>query len=277
MREDELASVLTVAGRDGSTLSGIVRNGWDGRPLENHTKHETMRATGAHVSILACVTPDELRRKLDKTELANGFANRFLYVSVKRSKLLPRAGAIPETLTAEHGAILQSRITQARKRGRLDFTPDGGEVWDRAYEHELSVDRHGMTGAVTSRAEAHTLRLSLLYALLDGAPAIDQAHVSRALTLWRYCEHSARDIWGTSTGDPTADAILDAAQHGQLSGTAVRDLFSRHKGSDYQRALAELVGAGRLEARTVQTAGRPATVYLLPRDESDQSDQRGTP
>ena len=227
MREDELASVLTVAGRDGSTLSGIIRNGWDGRPLENHTKNQTMRATGAHVSILACVTPDELRRKLTATEAANGFANRFLYVTVHRSKLLPRGGAIPETITSEHATVLRERAAAARKVGRLDFTEQAGQLWDHAYEHELSIERHGMVGAVTSRAEAHTLRLSMLFALLDRKKEIDKQHVEAALSLWRYCESSVSDIWGDSLGDPVADAILQAIrEQGELSRTAVRDLFS---------------------------------------------------
>lgn len=275
MRESELASVLAVAGRDGSTLSGILRNAWDGVPLENHTKGQTMRATGAHVSILACITPDELRRKLTATELANGFANRFLYVSVRRSRLLPRGGAIPEALTSEHAATLRNRATSARKAGRLDFTPDGGKLWDRAYEHELSVERHGMTGAVTSRAEAHALRLSMLYALLDGARSIGREHVESALALWRYCEQSARDVWGEALGDPTADAILDAVREsGELTRTAIRDMFSRHGSGDYGRALVELVAAGRLTVRTVDTGGRPTSVYSLPSDISDRSDER---
>ena len=275
MREDELASVLTVANRDGSTLSGIIRNGWDGRPLENHTKSTSMRATGAHLSILAAVTPDELLRKLTKTETANGFANRFLFVRVKRSKLLPRGGAIPESLTSEHASVLRDRAMAARKVGRLDFTPDAGRLWDYAYEHELSVDRFGMIGAVTSRAEAHTLRLSMLYALLDGKKEIGREHVESALTLWRYCEQSAHEVWGDAIGDPTADAILDAVrEQGELTRTAVRDLFSRHRGSDYERALSELVAAGRLNVSTIETAGRPTTLYVLNGDRSDISDKR---
>jgi hypothetical protein len=131
-----------------------------------------------------------------------------------------------------------------------------------------------MLGAVTSRAEAHTLRLSCLYALLDGCNAIGREHVESALALWRYCEQSARGIWKDAIGDPTADAIISALrERGDLTGTAVRDLFSRHKGSDYQRALNELVTAGRIEVRLVQTGGRPTTVYLL-RDRSDESDER---
>ena len=275
MRESELASVLAVAGRDGSTLSGIVRNAWDGAPLENHTKGQTMRASGAHVSILACVTPEELRRKLTATELANGFANRFLYVSVRRSRLLPRGGAIPEALTSEHASALRERADRARKAGRLDFTTEGGALWDHAYEHELSVERHGMTGAVTSRAEPHTLRLSMLYALLDGATAIGREHVESALALWRYCEQSAHDVWGDALGDPTADAILDAVrEQGELTRTAIRDLFSRHRSGDYERALARLVAADRLVTRTVETGGRPTTTYSLPGDRSDRSDKR---
>lgn len=275
MRESELASVLAVAGRDGSTLSGILRNAWDGAPLENHTKGQTMRATGAHVSILACVTPEELRRKLTATELANGFANRFLYVSVRRRRLLPRGGAIPEALTSEHAAALHDRADRARRPGPLDFTPEGGALWDHAYEHELSVERHGMTGAVTSRAEPHTLRLAMLYALLDGATGIGREHVESALSLWRYCEQSARDVWGDALGDPTADAILDAVrEQGELTRTAIRDMFSRHRSGDYERALAELVAAGRLAVRTVETGGRPTSLYSLARDRSDRSDIR---
>ena len=235
------------------------------RPLENHTKNQTMRATGAHVSILACVTPDELRRKLTATEAANGFANRFLYVTVHRSKLLPRGGAIPETITSEHATVLRERAAAARKVGRLDFTEQAGQLWDHAYEHELSIERHGMVGAVTSRAEAHTLRLSMLFALLDRKKEIDKQHVEAALSLWRYCESSVSDIWGDSLGDPVADAILQAIrEQGELSRTAVRDLFSRHRGADYERALADLVTARRVIVRTVETSGRPTTLYALP-------------
>ena len=275
MKEGELASILAVAGRDGSTLSSTLRNAWDGMPLENHTKSDSMRASNHHISIVSAITPDELRRRLTATDLANGFANRFLFLNVARRKLVSRGGAIPEALCLEHGAILRERTHTARKAGRLDFTRAGGERWDHAYEHELSIDRFGMAGAIASRAEAHTLRLSMLYAILDGASAIDFNHVESALALWRYCEQSVRDNWGDGLGWPTADKIVTAVrERGRLTGTELRDLFGRHAPADLAAAIEQLVEKVRvLRVVTEQTGGRPVTVYF-PCDPSDISDQR---
>jgi hypothetical protein len=41
-------------------------------------------------------------------------------------------------------------------------------LWQQMYE-ELTQDRPGLLGAVTNRAEAQVLRLSLIYALLSMA------------------------------------------------------------------------------------------------------------
>jgi hypothetical protein len=86
-----------------------------------------------------------------------------------------------------------------------------------------------MFGAATGRAEAHTIRLALIYALLDSSPQITRAHLDAALALWRYARDSTRWVFGDSLGDPTADDIWALAKdraHG-ISRTEVRDLFSR--------------------------------------------------
>ena len=48
--------------------------------------------TDAHVSIVGHITKAELLRHLTETEAANGFANRFLWLMVRRSKKLPFGG-----------------------------------------------------------------------------------------------------------------------------------------------------------------------------------------
>jgi hypothetical protein len=147
-------------------------------------------------------------------------------------------------------------------------------LWDHAYGAELSIARQGMAGAVTSRAEAHALRLSMLYALLEGNREIDVRHVKAALALWRCCERSAREIWGDSLGWPTADKILAAARdRRRLTGTDIRDLFGRHPPADQELALSILVARGLLRIDKEKTAGAPRTV-VLPCDISDIGDQR---
>ena len=92
--EPELASVLERMQRDGNTLSAVLRQGRDGGRFDTLVKNNQATATGAHLSLVGHITTEELRRKLSATEQANGFANRFLWVFSRRSKLLPFGGDI---------------------------------------------------------------------------------------------------------------------------------------------------------------------------------------
>jgi hypothetical protein len=121
-------------------------------------------------------------------------------------------------------------------------------------------------GAATGRAEAHTIRLALIYALLDRSTTIGLPHLDAALALWRYARDSTRWVFGDSLGDPTADDIWALAKdrrHG-ISRTEVRDLFSRNKKArEIDRALAALVDAGRLHRQHSHDGnGRPAEIWV---------------
>jgi hypothetical protein len=77
--QGEFASVLAVMARAGNTLSSIIR-AWDHGNLSTMCrKANSLRATGAHISVPAHITRDEVRRNLDSTEISNGFSNRFLW------------------------------------------------------------------------------------------------------------------------------------------------------------------------------------------------------
>ena len=98
--EPELAVVLRVIAREANILSGLIRQAWDAGDLGTLTKHSPLRATGAHVSLIGHITEEEVRRYLTETERANGFANRFLWLLVKRSKTLPDGAPVPDTILA---------------------------------------------------------------------------------------------------------------------------------------------------------------------------------
>lgn len=114
---------------------------------------------------------------------------------------------------------------------------------------------------MTGRAEAQVLRLSLLYALLDGVGVIRAEHLLAALAVWEYAEASARYIFGDALGNPIADRVLDqlrTAPEG-LTRTEIRDLFGRHgKGSDIDIALRTLWEMSLVRREQVNTNGRPA-------------------
>jgi hypothetical protein len=262
--ESEFAQVLKVLAREGNTLSPVVRNAWDGKPLQTMAKNTPVRATGAHVSLIGHITKDELLRFVSGTELANGFVNRFLLVAVTRSQELPFGGRLQGEQLARVRDATRTALRFATLPRTLSFDPDARERWIEVYG-PLSRGEEGLLGAATRRAEAHVVRLAAIYATLDTSDHIRLDHLEAALAVWRYSLDSARWIFGDTLGDPTADEIWALAKD-RLNGVTrseVRDLFSRNKKArEIDRALTVLEEAGRL-TRTSNTdgRGRPAEIW----------------
>lgn len=261
--EPELASTLRVLERDGNTLSAQIRQAWDSGTLRVLTKNAPVSATGAHISIVGHITADELRRYLNRTEAGNGFANRFLWLCVRRAHVLPDGGAFE---TVDLGPLLRrlrSAVEFARRLGETELRRDAAAsaLWHDVYA-DLSEGRPGLLGAVTSRAEAQAMRLALIYALLDASREIRRAHLEAALEVWRYADASARFIFGEALGDPLADEILAAlrvATDGLTRTEIIRDIFGRHRAAeDISRALGSLAERGLIRCERECTAGRTA-------------------
>jgi hypothetical protein len=256
--ETEWSSVLTRIGREGNSLSAIMRDAWDHGSLRTLTKNSPLRATGAHISIVAHITQNELVRLLTSTEMANGFGNRILWICARRAQLLPHGGHLDQAglapLIEEIGAV----VTAARSIRLMRRDPEAEEIWGALYP-DLSRERDGLVGALLARAEAQVLRASVLYALLDRSRAIRAEHLMAALALWNYAEASVLHLFGSRLGHPIADVILDQLrQSGRLSRTQIRDLFARNKNADQiQEALAMLGRAGLAKRGSRDTGGRP--------------------
>jgi hypothetical protein len=219
--ESEFASVLAVMRRENSTLSAILRSGWDRGDLRNLTKNNSERATGVLLSILSHITVPELRAGLDRIALSNGLMNRFLFALIRRVRHLAHGGSPDITAIQRLGVRLEAAIVAARKLGRVSFTPDAAALWSERYE-DLTADQPGLFGSLIARAEAHTVRLALLYALADQAQTIGVKHLEAAFAVWRYSEASARVLFGSLVGDPTADSLLvflRAAGNGGMTRT----------------------------------------------------------
>lgn len=253
----EFASILRVMGRQGSILSGIVKEAWDSGRLQNTVKTNPAKATGAHVSIVAHTTGDELARDLSDTDARSGFGNRFIYLAVRRSKLLPSPPPWDEAPVRDLAREVTSALEQARREAGLVRDPEADARWRTEYA-QLTRERFGLSGILTSRAEAQVLRLSLVYALLDGSAAIRLPHLEAALALWEYAERSAEFIFGTKTGDPIADRILGEVTFGPVTRTDINQMFGGHVTRQrIEAALRVLAEAGRVRRVIEQTGGRP--------------------
>ncbi len=260
--ESEFASTLRVMKRDGSTLSAVVRKAWDEGKLTSLTKNSPARATDAHISIIGHITGDELRRELDRTEIANGFVNRFLLVCVQRSKFLPDGGTLDGPALMSLGQRVEALLQQfdfSERDDELTWDETARGRWHEVYG-ELSAGKPGLFGAVTNRAEAQVTRLACLYAVLDKSRVIRLEHLEAALALWRFVEDSARFLFKESLGDPDADTILAAlrATPDGLTRTEINNLFDRNRSADrVSGALRLLEEQGLATLHREQTGGRP--------------------
>ena len=260
--EPEFARVLRVAARQGSTMSAIFRSAFDGDQLQSRTKDNVMTATNAHVSIIAHVTRAELAAEFTQSDTLNGFANRFLWVAAKRGPLLPHGGDTDQLDAYTDGCVqvLGDVLQHARQTGSVALDDDARALWEAAYT-ALADDLPGTAGAVTARAEPISLRVALIYALLDGARVIRREHLAAALAVVDHGLQTAVDLFGTSSSD--ADQVLRrlrAAVGYTLSTTAISRSFSGHWPTEkLQAALDVLEEAGEAYPTTVSTGGRPAT------------------
>lgn len=258
--EGELATLLRRMEREGNAISATLRDAWDTGNLETLVKVSPTRATGAHINIIAHITFDELRQYLQPTEVSSGFANRFLWWAAKRSKYLSRGGNAPvDVLTKYVGALDRTRVwikDVVGSNGRIDWSPGAGARWDQGYE-ELSTGVMGLFGQATQRAEAQVLRLAVLYAALDCSTVIELVHLEAGLAVWRYCNDSARWIFGDRTGNSVADTIIVALrQNGEMTRTQISGLLHRNiKADRISDALQLLLRCGL--AATEQRGGGP--------------------
>ena len=263
--ETEFASPLRVMEREGNTLSPLLRQAWDSGDLRVLTK-QAQTATGAHISIIGHVTADELRRYLTSTEIGNGFANRFAFFCVRRSKLLPEGGGL--FLHAEDDLVCRFRkaVEFAKGVGELRRDDNARALWKEYYPY-LTRETPGLIGVITARAAPIVLRLSMLFALLDMSEIIRQEHLAMAMDVWEYAEASARYIFGDSMGDAVADDILKAlrsAPEGVKRSEIMMGLFQKNMSAARIQQALDLLETHGLAASTTaanEKGGRPAELW----------------
>jgi predicted transcriptional regulator len=91
------------------------------------------------------------------------------------------------------------------------------------------------------------MRLACIYALLDCSSVVRAEHLMAALEVWRYCEDSARFVFGDALGDTTADEIIRELRQAPagLTRNEIREHFNRNKSSaEIGRALGVLLEYG---------------------------------
>jgi hypothetical protein len=266
--EEEFSSTISVMGREGNSLSGVLRRAWDGSNLRSSTKNNPIRATDPHVSVIGHTTFNELEKRLGATELFNGFANRFLWVCSRRANQLPEGGDLLSRDFDRHRNRIALAVKWVKKQGRLHvpFDAKAREFWHATYG-QLARSRAGRLGPVTDRAEAQTRRLALIYAGLDRSKEVTLPHLQAALECWNYAERSAAYIFGDAETDAFAEKILEALHASKDKGLSKneinRTLFRGTQAAKVEACLESLITAGLIDVRIEKNGRAKSTIFVL--------------
>lgn len=271
--EHEIANLLVIAAREGNIMSGNIRKAWDGDSVQSRSRAKGKSvATGYNVAFMGGVTPAELSKRLTANDIANGWANRFLWFhSEKRpEKYDPRAD---HAMDARSLLYLRDCITFARGLGlsmliRPQFTmslTDAALERMEAMAERLDVPPVGAIGALRQRMPSHVIRLAMVAALFDQTREVDESHVEFGERMTDYAIDSMRSVFGIRVDDPVAMLILSVlgqVPDGWMNTTDLKKIT----GKEYSRtmsALSVLLVEGLVVREQRPTAGRPAIGYRL--------------
>jgi DNA replicative helicase MCM subunit Mcm2 (Cdc46/Mcm family) len=153
---------------------------------------------------------------------------------------------------------LNNALSLSARPSAVARDSEGRKIWAEVYP-ELSEGSPGLLGAVTSRAEAQVMRLSIVYALLDCSQVVRKEHLRAALAVWDYCLASCRFLFGTALGDPVTDdlCVMLRRRPEGMSRTEIRDAFGRHRRrEEIDRSLSKLSELGLARSVSEATDGR---------------------
>jgi uncharacterized protein DUF3987 len=277
--EEEFARVFTVMGRDGATLSATIRRLYDSpEQASSKPKSAPITATGAHVALIGLITPDELHRKLSEVELTNGFINRFTWSVIKRINSRPNPPRYSE-MVGRHAEMLWQALKRAEQVHEVVRDAEAQAEWDEIYEPlregEEDKPRDGILRDICARAHVHILRVSMVFAALDGSNVITLEHQHAARAIWNYTERAATYLFTGYGTNPITTVILTHLKKGRMTQKQINGLFQRNlPATAIKRALDELTEQGQVRSYQQETGGRPTTWWeYVPAEENEQEER----
>lgn len=276
----EFQQYLAAMRRQESILSSVLRQAWDTGRIASPSKNNEISVSGAHISLIGCISKEELLAETLAVDAQNGTLNRFLFACSRRSRLLPEGGDFDKLVeSAKWGELqeqfstnIQKAMAEDQATSRIDRDSQAQDEWgrnqssDRGLYKLLSQPRIGLWGTVTARGAQQVIRLSMINSVINGLRGIpgDEDGLrggpqTAAIEQWRFCDHSARYIFGDRMDDPVAIRIMDVLREAGTAGmtrTSINDLV-RRSSDDIQKSLSWLSASGLAYCQPQPSGGRP--------------------
>jgi hypothetical protein len=255
--EEEFGKPLKLAKSEKSILSDMMRTAFDGKPLSVMNRGgNRYKCREPHIGIVGNITPAELLKLVKgMTAIQDGFLNRFLLCGVKRTRYLPQ-GSDWRSVAMRFAPLLREAMATASACNEpFALHEDATALWEKEY-WRLEQKRSGDYGNVVARLSVHTLKVAMVYAVLDGSTAIRESHLQASLAVIAHAEKTALEVFGgsaTTSEEPSNDLPDEEPPHAKLlnlirsrpdgiNKTDAHALFNRHRKADDLDADFRLLG-----------------------------------
>ncbi len=262
--ESEASRPLRVMKREGSTLSPILRDAWDGREKLEVLTLKAVKSTSPLIAVLLHSTPEELLDTLPPLSLVNGFLNRFILALSSPIRELPFGGEAHKILPRRLVEILKANLASARRKNEIGISVDARAVWERHYS-KIIAPEEGAIGEYKARGRAHIRRLSMLFCLAEGLDEVQASHLQAAIHAWNYSLEVARRLLDRlAPGKPNPkQTIRLSLESGPKTKSDLHGVFGRNKsGTEIADLLEQMMRSGEVELEP-GAGGRAAVRYRL--------------
>lgn len=269
----EFQQCLAAMRRQDSILASIIRQAWDKGAIAAPSKNNESFASNSHISIIGSISKEELLAETTAADAQNGTLNRFLFTCSQRSRLLPEGGKLNTLYESDKWTDIQYRFSEnirAAARGQIIRDVETQNDWGRdaspddGLYKKLSEPRIGLWGALTARAAQQVIRLSLIFAIINGHQKIQTADQDAAYECWRYCDDSVKYVFGNRMQDPRAVRILVELRKEPIAGLSRSEMLRtfRVQAEDLNKLLQALSELGVIYCRNKKTEGRDSEQWF---------------
>ena len=151
--------------------------------------------------------------------------------ATKRGEKLP----LPAWINWPHNHVeiigrLKQIVQNLAPDKEIHWSDQAKKDWCEFYK-SIKGSGEGIVGSIIARSDAHVLRLTMLFTVLDNSALMMPEHLKAAIAFWQYCERSASWIFGEKTGNKNADKIHWALQREPKGITRTKislEVFQNH-------------------------------------------------
>lgn len=259
--EEEYATHMAAASRDGSSLDSRMRQAFDGDDLYHRRVSGTITVNAPYwLPALIAITPAELRSKLPSGALTSGSGNRWLWLPVVRNKR-PFTATRPELPLSIREDLAEAWRGALKQPVTLDADTDVSDFLSQ-YDEYLWAESVGIAADMTRRYSVIAFRIGMIHAAVERSPLVTREHVERAVALTEYARSGLGWVFGETLGNRDATHLLrQLREAGELTSWSI----SRHMIRDplrRQDAIDELVRVGLARVVRSTTSGRPRTTLV---------------